>query len=163
VSLESDLKTFVVKFFTNSNLHSEYTVEVDHVKNAVSAAIKKAEEVAGDDVSRFAAAILHPNGEGVSGVDDLQTKSQLQAQLAALQDQLNRLEPDEKSVTETVPNVQREVSAPPVSVPEFLGPNPGTSQVSAGTPVTSADAPGLNAPVSQAEIDAAVANRTEQS
>jgi hypothetical protein len=151
-------KKFTVTFFVNNNLHSKFDVAVDHVKNAVGAAIDAAKEI-GEDVSRLSAAITLPNGHGVEGVDDLQTKSQLQAQLKALQDQLNRLEPDEQTVSDNVPNVSRNVSPPPVPTPTFTGPDPSTSGVSAGTPVEASSAPVVNTPVSQAEIDAALAKR----
>lgn len=154
----SDLKEYIVRFYSGHNIHSSYTVKVDHVKHAVGTAIREADERVGDDVSRLTAAVTDAlTGEGVAGIDNLSSKAQILAQIEKLTEQARALEPDDEQVAATVPNVNRNVTAPAVPQPSFSGPDPSASQVSAGTPVRHSADTVHNSPVSQADIDAALA------
>lgn len=171
MSAEQALEKYIVRFFSGTNLHSAFTVEVGHVKDAVGAAITRAQEVLSEDVSRFTAAITTPDGQGVAGIENLATKAQLQAQLASLQKQIEALNTDgttpeqNESVANTISNVNRSPVPPPVAAPpaSFSAPDPRESEVSAGTPVSASDAPRYNPEVTQADIDAYLAARQQES
>jgi hypothetical protein len=87
---------FTVQFVdpVSNNVHSAVVVAVDHVKDAVKAAIEKVAEEYSDDVSRHNAAVTDAAGNGIPGIDNLASKAQLVAQARRLQEQIDALSDD---------------------------------------------------------------------
>jgi hypothetical protein len=152
------VKDYLVKFYNMESgwLHSEVNVSSETPGKVMELAVKSVLDKTGEDVSRHRAAVVYAdNGEGVASLDNAMTKAQLTAQLAQLTEQLKRLPDEDSPSTEVTPPPV--TNADTVANPAF---NPANSQVAPDSVSTAG--PRVNAPLTEDEINAQMAQLEEQ-
>lgn len=158
---------FIVEFYNPANhfLHSAVPV-VCSAAEAVKEAIEIVARDYGEDVSRHRPAIKDAaTGHGIPGFEDAFTKADLYRQMKEIQRKLELLEDDgstkaqQHAVAATLPNPNPHVQAPPTFNfnPGSVGPTP-SNEPPQSIPVT---APPAAVPMSQAQIDARIAERQQ--